>query len=379
MKKLNMVSDRLSMVFFFGFILAIFIGSVMVRFSDGKAEESLKDEALTLENYKSGSLAKEVDSALSGSLFFRESWTSLNIRMRLGAGATSVNGVYFLDERYADQTESLSAAGMQQSEEELGKLSVRTTTPVYLMLVPSTAGIYAADLPALSTNADQKNVILNAYEALNGTITPIDVYSVLYSARDEYVYYRNDSRWTSLGAFYAYSAATLKLGNAEASFSNYNIEYVTDGFYGDYFQTAPLYRYDADTIDVYHYRQDAGIQSVRFYREDGSSWVENDLYQPEWLDSDNWYFYYLGEPCGFLRILTNADTGKKLLVIKDSYAQNLLPFFTKDYDRIDAVDITQTTKSLQELVTLDDYDQILVVCSVKTFANDSAQWAFLVQ
>ncbi|MFR4023082.1 MAG: DHHW family protein [[Eubacterium] siraeum] len=54
--------------------------------------------------------------------------------------------------------------------------------------------------------ADQKLFIKDCYDSVP-SITGIDVYSALSSAKNDYIYYRTDHHWTSYGAYLGYAEA----------------------------------------------------------------------------------------------------------------------------------------------------------------------------
>ena len=74
---------------------------------------------------------------------------------------------------------------------------------------------------------------------------------------------------------------------------------------------------------------------------------------------------------GFGRILAkDRIDSKKLLVIKDSYANSLIPFMTSAFDQIDVIDLRQFNGSLIAILAETDYDQILVLQSFNQFCDE---------
>ena len=78
---------------------------------------------------------------------------------------------------------------------------------VYNMVVPNHTEFglptrIAADIGCTS----QADNIKTIYTNLNSRIQPINCYNTLAAHNDEYIYYNTDHHWTSLGAYYAYTA-----------------------------------------------------------------------------------------------------------------------------------------------------------------------------
>ena len=65
---------------------------------------------------------------------------------------------------------------------------------------------------------------------------------------------------------------------------------------------------------------------------------------------------------------TGADTGKSLLVVKDSFANSFLPFLVKDYDTITVLDLRYYRDGVQSLA--DEADDVLVLYELTNFAAD---------
>ena len=82
------------------------------------------------------------------------------------------------------------------------------------------------------------------------------------------------------------------------------------------------------------------------------------------------YSSFLGSNQPVVTVKTDSPSGKKLLVIKDSYAHSLVPFLSNHYSEITMVDLRYINTSLDEKVPLDEYDQVLFVYNVENFTED---------
>ena len=80
----------------------------------------------------------------------------------------------------------------------------------YLMLAPDAASVQKERLPKYVPVAEQEQQLqtLQRYqEEQNSSVTEIPLYETLRAHKDEYLYYRSDHHWTTLGAWYAYEKA----------------------------------------------------------------------------------------------------------------------------------------------------------------------------
>lgn len=68
--------------------------------------------------------------------------------------------------------------------------------------------------------------------------------------------------------------------------------------------------------------------------------------------------------------MTDGPSEKKLLVVKDSYANSLIPFLTQHYGEIDVVDLRYFTDSLLDWIREREFQDMLVLYNIKTFFED---------
>lgn len=75
-------------------------------------------------------------------------------------------------------------------------------------------------------------------------------------------------------------------------------------------------------------------------------------------------------------IQTNLDNQKKLLLLKDSYADCMVPFLAQHYSEICILDVMEMEHSLSELAEVSDYTQVLILCDADTFAEQETAAVF---
>ena len=103
----------------------------------------------------------------------------------------------------------------------------------------------------------------------------------------------------------------------------------------------------------------------------GSEVKEYDiLYVRDFLNEKDKYSSFTGSNVPIVKIETDVNTDKSLLIVKDSYAHSLVPFLSKHYSKITMVDMRYINTSLNDLINLDDYSQVLFMYNAVTFAED---------
>ena len=94
-----------------------------------------------------------------------------------------------------------------------------------------------------------------------------------------------------------------------------------------------------------------------------------DMYFPEYLTQKDKYSYFTGTNEAYEKIVTKADTHRKLLIFNDSYTHSLVPYLTRDYGEIDLIDLRYVNVPVDTLIDIHDYQDVLFLYSVDVFMN----------
>ena len=189
--------------------------------------------------------------------------------------------------------------------------------------------------------------------------------------KDEDIFYRTDHHWTSLGAYYGYTGLAQALGYTPVPLSDYDATVRSTEFYGTVFSSSGVRWVQPDTITTYV--PDDGITVVSHTYDNSGNPVEEQraLYVESFLSVKDKYSMFLGgnQP---LCVIQNPDaSGGKLLVIRDSYADSLVPFLTPHFSEIHLLDLRYYKLSIADYIAQNGIDQALVLYSVPNFVTDS--------
>ncbi|MBR6503155.1 MAG: hypothetical protein IKT42_06915 [Clostridia bacterium] len=208
---------------------------------------------------------------------------------------------------------------------------------VYNMVIPTSIDITMPQEERKNVNStDQKKAIDYIYGRMSANVNKIDVYSTLMAHKNEYIYFRTDHHWTSLGAYYAYSDLMSAVGKTAAPLSAFN-EYKYDGFLGSFFTTtqSPGLKENADYVLAYEPKQ---LQKIHYFTKDGESNLSI-VSNGEKLSAANKYLTFIcgDKPYG---IMTNPEItdGSSCLVIKESYGNAMVSYLTQNYQNVYVVD-----------------------------------------
>ena len=275
-----------------------------------------------------------------------------------------VNGVYVSDDRLIS-TDDKGITDASAMAEVFDSFAENYDGMVYFAAIPTSAGVYGDVLPGHIVRQTESQQINALYYAMDSDIRKIDAYNILKMLKDNYIYYRNDTKWTSYGAYCVYKTVIQKLGFQPNSYDKYSIEHVTDNFRGNLYNRTLSRRPKADIMDIYEYHNGADVTSCIVVRRDGIN-AEGQIFDREKLETGDMYSMYLGDAVPIMRITTSANTDKKLLVIKDDFGDCFVPFLLQHYSEITVVDPSVMSGKLSDYVNADDYGQTLFL-----FGTDS--------
>lgn len=214
------------------------------------------------------------------------------------------------------------------------KEMVGPTVNVYNLSAPLSSAFY---MPSNLANkfSDQHDCIKNIGNNLKDVIN-VDVFDTLESHKDEYIYYRTDHHWSTLGAYYAAQKFAEEAAVPFADLSTYEKKQ-TDNFCGTMYGYTK-YLEDLKTYpDTYYYYKPSNQYSVRYFNDSFQKPQESTLFF-EWAKGVNCYSTVLGGDKNIAEITTDVGNGRTLVIIKNSYGNALVPYFVGSFEKIYVVD-----------------------------------------
>ena len=246
-------------------------------------------------------------------------------------------------------------------------LCKRYTGKVNVMLVPAASQVTPEDVPANAPLLDENSYIdsiADTVQQAGGRF--IDVRTALSEHKDEYIYYRTDHHWTTLGAYYAYTQLCNELGLTPFNCKAYTAK-TADDFYGTHYSKARTWNAVPDTITYYDLPNTLTVYNVTAAGQPTEG-EQTSLYDTAKLSVYDKYAMFLHGNNGLSRI--EGSGSGKILVIKDSYANCFVPFLTANYGTVDIVDFRNYNYGLDALISDNNYDEILVLYSFDSFKSD---------
>lgn len=369
---MNKFAKILTLTLFFGMLI---IFPIITIFNSNKSvspkeNKTLSDfPELTKETFFNKSYVNGIDNFVSDHFTARKKLISLKTNMDIVSGKKEVNNIFILKDRLIKRFSEPNYEKVSDNINAINLFSQRIDKDVYVMIAPTAAGVYEDHLPKYAKVYNQKTFIDYVYNYLNkDNVVTLDVFNPLFSTREEYIYYRTDHNLTSLGAYYAYSSTIKKMGFVPISLNSFDIEHASNDFKGTLYSKILYNNIKSDTLDFYHYKKGYNVTSVVVGRGKDAK-VSDSMYFKEYLNNNNKYSAMLGEEAPIVTITTDEPSGKNILVIKDSYANSLVPYLTQHYSEITMVDLRYLDYSLETFVDINYYDQVLFLYNAESFST----------
>ena len=117
---------------------------------------------------------------------------------------------------------------------------------IKIMVAPTAPTVMANKVKNGSPVNSAYSVIGNLKEYVDGE-NIVDVTETLKAHNDEYIYYRTDHHWTTLGAYYAYADYMQSIGRTPQSLDSFEFVEVSD-FLGTHYSKSKNFNVVADTL-----------------------------------------------------------------------------------------------------------------------------------
>lgn len=310
------------------------------------------------------------DSYISDHFFGRNFWVNMKSSLELLTLKKENNSILLTNkntlvedlEEPDERKVNLNISGIE------GFAKNNPDAKVFMAIAPTALDIYSDELPYNKSTWSQKTEIDSFYSSLSKSAYGIDIYTPLYSNRDQYIYYNTDHHWTTLGAYYAYTQIATALDFKPYDKTPFDIEHASYDFYGTYSSKSRI-PVAADTIDIYSLAASNHAVTEVIVNDGKQEKSYDSLYFRDWLNEKDKYSVFLGQVQPEVTIKTNVQNDKKLLIFKDSYAHSLVPFLALHYSEIKLIDLRYTNQNYRDLVNVSNYSDVLLLYNIDSVVH----------
>lgn len=238
---------------------------------------------------------------------------------------------------------------------------------IYSMPAPLASEFYT---PAnfADYSASQEDCFNNISSKLDDGIIPVNISSVLRKHTEEPIYCRTDHHWQALGAYYAAEAFAKSAGVDFADISSYK-KVDTEGYVGT------LYAFSGDSRllndpETFTYYEPSAESETYYYDQSFNYQYKGSLLCD--VDVANSYLRYLGGDSYVAKVKTAVKNGRKLVVIKDSYGNAEIPFYTSSFEEIYVVDVRYFERNLVNFIKTVGATDVLFTMSAYSVVGENA-------
>ncbi|MBD8046918.1 hypothetical protein H9637_07665 [Clostridium sp. N37] len=357
-------------------LLLLFIGGIVILnvltsdkiFSDSENRNLEQLPKFSFKNLMKGKFTTNYEKYVSDQFALRDFWIGVKSDSDRIIGKKENNDVYLGKDGFLIQKFNKPEDKDLKDKVEIINSFDNLTPNVnkYFMLVPTATKILEDKLPNYAADSDELTYIDKVKKSINNNINFVDLYDALSSKKDEYIFYKTDHHWTTKGAYYAYTELSKKMGVEPKSEEDFNMKKVTDEFYGSLYSKGGFRHINPDSINLYLPKDDEEYK-VEYL---GENKIRDSLYDMNNINKKDKYTVFFNGNYPFIKITTNKGEGRKLLVIKDSYANSFIPFLTSHFSEIYMVDLRYYSEGLSRLIEENQINDMLILYNANTFFED---------
>ena len=345
-------------------------------FSQNEKRVLAQKPVISAEGIADGSLFQDVEQYLSDHFPGRDGWVGANAYLEQaegrGAAGSIISGAdgWLFPAPLSDDRQIL-----QDNMQAITAFAQAQSVPVYLMAIPTAGAVVEDKLPALHLDYPDADMLEQARRIAGDSLQWLDVMEDFSAAEErDKLYYRTDHHWTTEGAYRAYCLLMQEMREPAVSRDAFSVERVSD-FYGTSYSKSGLWLTPPDEIELW---TDLDLQAVTSVHDGNrrEPIVQQGMLFREYLSEADKYPVFLSGNHARIHIETNADSDKRLLVVKDSYAHALAPFLAEEYRTIDLIDLRYFKRqTVSDWMQEHPVDEVLFVYGLSSLAEDkNLQW-----
>ena len=344
-------------------------------FSDTENRYLAQFPAFSWEDLKTGKFGEAYEEYLSDQFPFRNRWIGVKTASEELQMKKEINGVFLGKDHYLIEAHYPEDFDEALREKNLARLQTFAATQgarlgkdhVRLLLAPSASEILTDKLPAFASPMSQKTVTdqLSGL-GLSDYLVPVREALLQAACGADPLYYRTDHHWTVMGAYEAYDTWARSIGLSPLPLSNFQPETVTTDFLGTVHSKLNL----SSVPDSITLLRPVKEPDWNVYYDGGTN-AFHSLYQTDALKTRDKYRIFLDGNHGLTKI-ENPDVknGRKLLIVKDSFANSFAPFAALHFEETHMIDLRYFNGQLSAMIKDAGITDLLVLYQIPGLLKD---------
>lgn len=355
---------------FLAFVVVLNIVSKDKYFSEDENRVLAQKPKFRIDRLINGRYSKKIEKYKVDQFIGRDFFMKVKSNTELLMGKRENNGVYYGDDGYLiEKFNPVEDKYIIENLEAINNFTNKyTDINSYISIIPTSITILQDKLPININDSLQLEYIKNTKGNLDKNIKYIDTYDDLNENKDDYIFYKTDHHWTSKGASVSFDKIREEMKLEDKKITYEELE-ISNDFSGTLASKSGFANDENDTISVYiPQNEDTKVIVNNIEKQKKSP----SLYNVKSLDTKDQYGVFLEGNHPILEINSTVKNDKELLLIKDSYANSMIPFLVNYYSKIIVIDPRYYYDDLYELIQSNNIDDILFLYNANTFYTDKS-------
>lgn len=363
--------------------LTILIGVLVLIFAPKQTFSEDENRVLepapqiSLDSIRDGSFMDSIESYVGDHFMLRKAFISLNTSAQLFMGKRDLGsdysttpaegGVYFGKDNHIYEVLLPNRTDIfSRNASALGTFAKNTKIPFYVVPVPSGSQEQPDKLPLSAPNHDQHEELNAIQSDVGDNAKVIDLFDTLSDKTGKDYYFKTDHHWNAYGAYEGYQALITAMGYTPTPEEDFDFQVASSAFYGTLYSKAVLANQVPDILYLPVYKKPMALTQVTGKQSRDS------IYWKEYLQQKDKYSTFLGGNHS-VDVVKNADVknGKKLLIIKDSYANSMVPFLVTNFSEIHIIDPRYYNQDIYDYIQQNGITESAAIYSIKQLCDVS--------
>ena len=345
------------------------------KFSESENRVLSQFPKLSVASVVDGSFMKSFETYLTDQFPLRDGLIAFKTFADRIVGKNEENGVYIGKNGYLfDSQTPLDKKQVKAiSEAVLEFKAEHQSFETAFVLVPNSSYVYSDYLPKYLETDNQRQLISYVHKQINDETILWPAAAKLLKAKADKtsLYYKTDHHWTTRAAYILFKDIALSWGLEEdekAIDEKFSFYEISDSFEGTLASTSGVHD-TKDKVEICVPDKSEGTYVVSL---ESSGEKTASLFFKDKLKNKNHYEVFLGGNYDKVIISTVAESKRSLLLIKDSYANCMIPMLTPYFSKIVVIDPRYLTDSLDSIVKENDFSHMMYLYNVNTLLEDSS-------
>lgn len=339
-----------------------------------KAERSQNEKRIlaekpdtSLSSITEGKFSKQLEEYFSDHFPFRDFFVGINSYTKLLLFENGASGIYKCKNGYLiAEPGNIDLKKAESNINTLLSFASRTGLPSSAMAVPTPGYIMKDLLPSVHKEYRDGEVLSLLKKSCKDTKF-IDLQTPFFSlANSTQLYYKTDHHLTSRGSLVMYEEFCKARSLQKYDFT---LSQTEGGFYGTAYSKSGLWLTKPDDVEIYK----SDNTSLEVTLKDGEKETKsNSLYFYSHFDDMDKYPVFLDGNHAVATLKNGScHNGKRLLLIKDSYAHCFATFLIENYEEICMIDLRHFRGNLSEIIESDGLNELLFLFGTENLASST--------